>query len=74
MTDPTAECERPLPLRTVSMALTSGLGCTALFSSATPPRCSTFARPQSTTCTSPKEPTMTFEGFRSRCTTLRACA
>ena len=35
---------------------------------------STLARPQSTTCTSPKAPTMMFAGFRSRWITPRAWA
>ena len=34
----------------------------------------TLARPQSITCTSPKEPTITFDGFRSRWITPRAWA
>ena len=33
-----------------------------------------FATPQSRTSTSPNAPTMTFCGFRSQCTTPRACA
>ena len=43
-------------------------------SSAAPPRGKTFARPQSITCTSPNEPTMMFDGFRSRWITPRAWA
>ena len=46
----------------------------ALVSSATPPRARTLARPQSITWTSPKAPTMTLAGFRSRWITPRACA
>ena len=46
----------------------------ACSSSATPPWSSTLARPQSMTCTSPKLPTMMFDGFRSRWITPRAWA
>ena len=38
------------------------------------PAVSTFARPQSITCTSPNAPTMMLEGFRSRWMTSRECA
>ena len=37
-------------------------------------RPTTFASPQSMTNTSPKSPTITFSGLRSRCTTPRLCA
>ena len=43
----------------------------SLRSSSRPPDLSTLAKPQSTTWTSPKAPTMTLDGFRSRCTTPR---
>ena len=43
--------------------------------SSAPPSCgSTFASPQSTTCTSPNAPTMMFSGFRSRWMTRFECA
>ncbi len=38
------------------------------------PASSSFARPQSMTMVSPKPPTMTFEGFRSRWMTRWLCA
>ena len=49
ITDPIMESDpdEPGPLRTVSMIVNTL--CLARFSSATPPRCSTLARPQSTT-------------------------
>ena len=43
-------------------------------SSATRPSGSTLARPQSITCTSPKLPTITLAGFKSRWITRRAWA
>ena len=49
------------------------IGCAAA-SSAMPPVGRTFARPQSITCTSPNEPTITLEGFKSRWITPRAWA
>ena len=60
-------------LRSVQTA-ESSLGRIARSSSAMPPWSRTFARPQSMTCTSPKLPTMMFDGFRSRWTTPRAWA
>ena len=48
--------------------------CRPSASSLAPPRGRTLARPQSITCTSPKLPTITFDGFRSRWITPRACA
>ena len=66
------EPEEPGPLCTASITVCTG--SRARFSSATPPRRSTLARPQSTTCTSPKAPTMTFAGLRSRCSTPFECA
>ena len=56
------------PLRTVVMT-----ACAA-DSSAMPPCERTLASPQSMTWTSPKDPTITFDGFRSRWTTPRAWA
>ena len=74
ITEPTSESLplEPGPLRTVSISVRWSRS--ARFSSATPPRCSTFARPQSTTCTSPNAPTITFAGLRSRCSTPFECA
>ncbi len=60
------------PLRTVRMA--DSAFPMAFASSAMPPSGKTLARPQSITCTSPNEPTITFEGFRSRWITPRAWA
>ena len=37
-------------------------------------RLESSARPQSSTSTSPKAPTITLAGFRSRCTMPRSCA
>jgi hypothetical protein len=60
------------PLRTV-MITVSWAG-SAEVSSATPPLGRTLASPQSMTWTSPKLPTMMFDGFKSRWITPRACA
>ena len=53
------------PLRAVAMTVcrrsASRHGVVAI-----PPRGNTLASPQSMTWTSPKEPTITFDGFRSR--------
>ena len=62
------------PLRKVQTADASPLARIAFSSSATPPWSSTLAKPQSMTCTSPKLPTMMFDGFRSRWITPRAWA
>ena len=48
--------------------------CPAGASSTTPPRGNTLASPQSITWTSPKLPTITFDGLMSRWITPRACA
>ncbi len=66
--------ESPDPLRAVAITVSSRGGFPAVASSATPPQGNTFASPQSMTWTSPNEPTMTFDGFRSRWITPRACA
>ena len=64
---PACDSSSAEPLRTVRITLTStGGGLRFVRSSATPPSLSTFASPQSITCTSPKLPTITFDGFRSR--------
>ena len=62
---------RSAPWRSPSPA---GGSLPAFASSATPPRGRTLARPQSITWTSPKLPTITFDGFRSRWITPRAWA
>ena len=74
ITEPAIESdpEEPDPLRTVS--ITVWIGSFARFSLVPPPRCNTFASPQSTTCTSPNAPTMMLAGFRSRCSTSFECA
>ena len=61
-------CERSTsePLRAVAIIVCGGFSLPAFASLATPPRASTFASPQSITWTSPNEPTITFEGFKSR--------
>jgi hypothetical protein len=61
------------PLRTVAITLTAAEG-SGEGSSTIPPCFNTLARPQSMTCTSPKEPTITLDGFRSRWMTPRAWA
>jgi len=62
------------PLRAVVMTVSSIVRWPALASSVAPPRGRTLARPQSITWTSPKLPTMTFDGLRSRWITPRAWA
>ena len=65
-TDPGRDSITSEPSRQVRMADASSPAETARSSSATPPWSSTLARPQSITWTSPKLPTMTFDGLRSR--------
>ena len=55
-------------------AVSGGFSLPAFASATTPPRGRTLARPQSITWTSPKRPTITFDGFRSRWITPRAWA
>ena len=74
MTDPATEWLEPSLLRTVSIRLTPRAAVRGAASSVVPPARMTFARPQSTTWTSPKLPTITFCGLRSRCMTRRTCA
>ena len=73
-TEPARDSPASEPVRTVRMALESSRPRRALTSSATPPWSSTLASPQSITWTSPKPPTITFDGFRSRWTTPREWA
>ncbi len=61
-------------LRAVAMTVCSAGSLPASASATAPPRARTLANPQSITCTSPKPPTMMFEGLRSRWITPRACA
>ena len=60
------------PLLAVAITVSWGRSLPAFASSAAPPRGNTFARPQSITWTSPNDPTITLEGFRSRWITPRA--
>ena len=69
---PACDSSRFEPLRTVATRLSSGAGWAG--GSSAPRSLSTLARPQSITWTSPKLPTMTFDGFRSRWITPRAWA
>ena len=62
------------PLRAVAITVSCLVTLPAVASSETPPRGKTLARPQSITWTSPKLPTMTLLGFKSRWITPRACA
>ena len=62
------------PLRAVAMTVSCGAILPALTSSTILPLGSTLASPQSMTWTSPKAPTITLEGFRSRWITSRAWA
>jgi hypothetical protein len=71
MTDPGVEREPSVSACRSETRLTASCGVTGCAASSRP---FTFAKPQSTTWTSPKYPTITFEGLRSRCTTPRACA
>jgi hypothetical protein len=74
MTEPWRDFEpsEPGTLRTVMITLAASLA--ARRSSSIPPLRSTLASPQSTSCTSPKAPTITLAGFRSRWMTPRECA
>jgi hypothetical protein len=70
-TEPACELSPADPLRTVAMAVTSpGPGSAAAASR----RPRTLASPQSMTWTSPKAPTMTLAGLRSRWITPRLWA
>ncbi len=60
------------PLRAVAITVSWSVTLPDFSSSTTPPRGRTLARPQSMTWTSPNEPTITLEGFRSRWITPRA--
>ena len=62
---PACDSSRFEPLRTVATRLSSGAGGAGRLVGRAP-SLSTLARPQSITWTSPKLPTMTFDGFRSR--------
>jgi hypothetical protein len=54
------------PLRAVAITVSRVLVLPAEASSTAPPCGKTLARPQSITWTSPNEPTMMFDGFKSR--------
>ena len=74
MMDPDSEPPSPPVVRmVVTCGSSRGVPPCATASSPSPCR-STFERPQSTTCTSPKAPTMMFDGLRSRWMTPRAWA
>ena len=62
------------PLRAVAISVSAGGSLPAFASATTPPRAKTLARPQSITWTSPKLPTITLDGFKSRWITPRVCA
>ena len=73
MTEPACESSASVPVRPVWITVSWRMR-PASSSSATPPCGNTLARPQSITWTSPKLPTMIFEGFRSRWMTPRTWA
>ncbi len=75
MIEPALErSESSEPLRAVAITVCWTGSLPAWASSETPPLGRTLARPQSITWTSPKLPTITFDGFRSRWITPRAWA
>ena len=63
-----------VPLATVAISVSEAAPSAGLRIMATPPRGSTLATPQSITWTSPKLPTITFDGFKSRWITPRVWA